>query len=218
MTFLVPLALAALVALTLAAPAGGRVLLSQQDALALAFPGCDVQRATVYLSAAQVERAGRLAGEPVRSALVPTYAARCGGKPAGTAYFDAHPVRTLPETVMVVVSADGRVRRVEVLSFDEPADYLPRHPWYDQFEGRALDSELRLKRGIRPVTGASLTARATTGAVRRVLALHQVIAEAAGTPAAATPKPAPTLRPAATPAPTARPTAAPQHRRPGTGR
>ena len=171
----------------LAPPAAARVLLTQAQALELAFPGCEVQRQTLYLTAGQVARAGELAGEPLRSALVHAYAARCGGRPAGTAYFDTHPVRTLPETVMVVVDEQGRSARVEVLSFQEPPDYLPREGWYAQFRGRPLDDELRLRRAVRPVTGATLTACATTDAVRRVLAIDRVAREAR----AAQPQPAP---------------------------
>ena len=78
---------------------------------------------------------------------------------------------------MVTVDPAGRVGRVEVLAFDEPPDYLPRAAWYRQFDGKALDAELDLRRAIRPVTGATLTARATTAAVRRVLAIHQVLEE-----------------------------------------
>jgi hypothetical protein len=59
-----------------------------------------------------------------------------------------------------------------VLSFAEPPDYLPRKGWYEQFAGRELDDELRLDRGIRAVSGATLTATATTAAARRVLAVH----------------------------------------------
>jgi hypothetical protein len=80
---------------------------------------------------------------------------------------------------MVVVDPGGRVRRIEVLSFREPQDYLPREGWYGQFEGRALDGELNMKKGIRGITGATLTARATTEAARRVLALHRVLRESA---------------------------------------
>ena len=184
-----------------AAPAGARVLLSQQEALALAFPGCAVERATLYLTPAQRQRAGSLAGEPLRSALVPVYRARCGGQPAGTAYFDVHRVRTLQETLMVVVDPQSRIRRLEVLSFDEPPDYIPRRPWYEQFQQRGLDAELRLKRAIRPVTGATLTAQATTAAARRVLAIHRAIAEVPGASASAPPKPSPSATPAPRSAP-----------------
>lgn len=156
-------------------PAAARVLLSVEEALELAFPGCAVERRTVFLTDAQKARAAELAGEAPASAIVHPYEARCDGVPAGTAYFDAHRVRTLPETLMVVVDPEGRVARVEVLSFDEPPEYLPRDAWYEQFRGRRLDAELRLKGAIHPVTGATLTARATAAAARRVLALHRVL-------------------------------------------
>ena len=169
-----------------AAPASARVLLTQSEALALAFQGCEVRRETLYLTAEQVRRAGELAGVPVPSALVPVYRGVCDGKPSGAAYFDTHTVRTLPETIMVVVDPAGRAARVEVLSFQEPPDYLPRDAWYDQLEGRPLDPRLQLRRAVRPVTGATLTARATTDAVRRVLAIHAVT-RPASPPAAAGP-------------------------------
>lgn len=163
------------------APASARVLLTVDEALELAFPGCRVERTTVYLTEAQLARARQLAGGEVESALVHPYVARCGEGEGGVAYFDSHRVRTLPETLMVVVGPEGEVARIEVLAFKEPPDYLPREAWYDQFTGRELGPELELKQGIRAVTGATLTARATTDAVRRVLAVHQVV-HAAGAP------------------------------------
>jgi len=79
------------------------------------------------------------------------------------------------ETIMVVVDPSGAVARIEVLSFSEPEEYMPRPRWYEQFAGKTLNDELSMKRGIHPVTGATLTARATTDAARRVLALHRVL-------------------------------------------
>ena len=159
-----------------AAPAAAKVFLSVDEALKLAFPDSQVERKTAYLTKEQVRRARELSGVEVRSALVTYHVARRAGRPAGTAYFDTHRVRTLPETLMIVVDPQGRVVRIEVIAFREPEEYLPRGAWYEQFRGHGLDRELRLKQGIHPVTGATLTARATTDAVRRVLALHQVIA------------------------------------------
>ncbi|HSL83714.1 MAG TPA: FMN-binding protein [Thermoanaerobaculia bacterium] len=175
--------------LMLPAPAPAQVFLTVDEALALAFPDCRVERTTVYLTEEQLARARRLAGGAVESALVHPYVARCpDGEDGGVAYFDSHRVRTLPETLMVVVGPEDEVARIEVLSFKEPPDYIPRQAWYDQFLGRELDAELELKRGIRSVTGATLTARATTDAVRRVLAVHRVVRTAGaldrGTPEA----------------------------------
>jgi len=190
--------LSAIVYLTLAGGTAlfAKVFLTVDEGLKLAFPGAQVERRTAYLSPEQLKRARELAGVEVPSALLTYYVATRDGKLAnlvnvvGTAYFDTHLVRTLPETVMVVVDPLGKVVRVEVISFGEPEQYLPRGAWYGQFGGKGLDPDLDLKRGIHPVAGATLTARATTAAVRRVLALHRVLANPANianTPAKATP-------------------------------
>ena len=184
-------AVAAVAALAAAPEAPARVLVTVDEALALAFPGAAIERRTVFLTAAQRARAEQLAGAPTASSIVHPYEATRDGRRVGTAYFDTHLVRTLQETVMVVVDAEGEVARVEVLAFDEPPDYLPREQWYRQFDGRPLDAELDLRRAIRPVTGATLTASATTAAVRRVLALHRALAESAAPGPEPTPRPAP---------------------------
>ena len=164
-------------ALSAPAPAAAKVFVTVDEALRLAFPGCDVKRQVAYLSPRQMARVKALAEEEVASAVITSYRAVCGGQPAGTAYFDTHKVRTAPETLFVVVSPAGAVSRLEVIAFDEPEEYLPRAAWYRQFLGRGLDAELQIKRAIQPVTGATLSAHAATSAVRRVLALHRVIAE-----------------------------------------
>jgi len=161
--------------LLVAGPALAKVFVSMDESLKLAFPGCQIERHTAYLTPAQVQKVKDLAGVEVPSALVSYHTATRDGQPAGTAYFDTHKVRTLPETLMIVIDPQGKVARIEVISFREPEEYMPRASWYQQFLGKKLDAELQIKRGVRPVTGATLTARATTDAVRRVLALHQVI-------------------------------------------
>jgi len=165
--------------------AGAAVLLSQEEALTLAFPGARVERLTAYLDSEQIEEIRRLAGadvEPVR-ALVPYYRATRAGTPVGVAYFETRRVRTEAATVMYVVDPGGRLARIEVIAFQEPREYLPRPAWLQQFQGRALDKDLALKRGIRGMTGASLTARTLTDGARRILALHAVLAPWAEAPA-----------------------------------
>ena len=162
--------------MTAAAALEAKVFLTQEEALRLAFPGARVERRTAFLTEAQQKEARRLSGEEeLPSALAAYYVGTKDGRILGTAYFDTHTVRTMPETIMVVVDPSGAIARIEVLSFSEPEEYLPRSHWYEQFHGRPLDDELSLKRGIHPVGGATLTARATTDAARRVLALDRVL-------------------------------------------
>jgi electron transport complex protein RnfG len=168
-------ATAAVFVFALARAATAKVFLTQEEALKLAFPGAAVERKTAFLTDTEQQEVARLSGGPRPSALAVAYVATKDGRLVGTAYFDTHVVRTMTETLMVAVDPAGAITRVEVLSFSEPEEYLPREHWYAQFLGRTLDNELSVKRGIRPVSGATLTARATTEAARRVLALHRVL-------------------------------------------
>jgi len=166
---------------SLATPASGRVLLSQQDALASAFGGgASIERQPLYLTDAEIADATRRAGSKVDGGLVVRYAATRGGRLVGWAYFDSHRVRTLPETIMVVVLPDGTIDRIEILAFNEPMDYFPKKRWIEQLDGRRLDDELSLKRSVRPMSGATLTGRAIVDASRRILAIHEIVAARKG--------------------------------------
>lgn len=155
-----------------AATADARVLMTQQEALASAFKHVTPQRQTFFLTRQQLAEARRESGVDFDDQLIIRYA----GPDGRVAYFDTHRVRTLPETVMIVVTPDGKVERADILSFDEPTDYFPKRRWLDQFRGRKLDRDLSLTGAIRPMSGASLSGRAIVNATRKVLALHHVLA------------------------------------------
>ena len=150
-------------------------LATVDEVLAAAFPDAEVHRESIFLTDDQISAVERSAGDRPRSALVTRFRADRGGNAVGWAYLDTHLVRTLPETLVVLVGAEGAIIAIEVVAFREPTDYLPPGSWYRQFDGRRLDDDLELKRAIRPITGATLTALATTAATRRVLAIHTVV-------------------------------------------
>jgi hypothetical protein len=166
------------IAVLLALPSGpavARVFMTQRQAIEAAFPPpAKVERRTLYLDADQARRASDEAGAPVEVRVVPYYVGTLDGRVSGYAYFDTHQVRTLAETVLILLSGDGRIKRIDIVSFEEPDDYLPPKRWLDQFPGRTRPEELAPGGGIRSVTGATLSARAVTGAARRVLALHRL--------------------------------------------
>jgi len=169
---LLPQSILILGSLLVALPASARVFMTQQQALASAFPvGTKVTRQAIFLTPQQLAAAKNESGVDFKDQLVVRYA----GANGAYAYFDTHRVRTLAETVMIVVTPDGKVDKIDILSFDEPPDYLPKRRWIDQFRGRKLDDELSLNRAIRPISGASLSGRAIVNASRKILAIHQVI-------------------------------------------
>lgn len=157
----------------------GRVLMTQDEALRLAFPEpARIERRTAYLDEAELDSVRALAGEPARveRTVVPYYVGLSDGKELGAAYFDVHRVRTLPEVLMIVVSPDARVERIEVLKFQEPPEYRAPAGWIEQIVGMDLSPALSLKGDVVNITGATLTSGAVTEAARRALAYHAVIA------------------------------------------
>lgn len=162
-----------------AAEGQARLLLTQKQALALAFPaGAEVERKTAFLTDAQLAEAAALAKAKVESKVWSYYAARSSGAPAGYAYFDRVIVRTMPATVMAAVAPDGTLRFLEVLTFEEPDDYRATGRWLSQLKERPLDGDLRVGGVLRNQTGATLTSQAFTEAARRMLAVHAVLHKA----------------------------------------
>jgi hypothetical protein len=155
--------------------AQGKVFMTAAEALNLAFPKCQVERTRHVLDDSKKQRVLKLSGHKPARSMVFAYRAKKAGKVIGTAYFDRHRVRSKHELVMVVVDPVGKVRRIEVVSFGEPLDYLPRQNFYAQILGRGLDSKLSTSGEVRSVVGATLTVNSTVAATRRILAVHQLL-------------------------------------------
>jgi len=155
--------------------AEAQVMMKQEEALRLAFPyGEVIERQTLFLTEAQVAEIQKLARAKVESQLVVFYRARNEGKVAGYAFFETTIVRTKPATLMAVMKPDSALQSVHVLSFYEPQDYLPAPRWFALFQNRFLTDGLWPKRDIHQITGATLSVRAITLAVRRMMATYVV--------------------------------------------
>jgi hypothetical protein len=165
--------LTALVVLVAAAPTLAQI--TREEALAAVYPEAVIRAERVFLTPPQQKQVLMLADVDPPSALVARYIATRDGKVVGRAYVDTHTVRTKRESLLISLDADGRVKRVDVTAFLEPAEYMASDAWRRQYQDRALTDDVTINRAIRPIAGATLTARATNAAVRRVLAIDQVL-------------------------------------------
>jgi len=153
-----------------------RVFYAKEEAIQVAFPDADtIDKKTFFLTDQQVKEVEAIARVRLDSKLVTFYIGKKKQQLMGYAVIDVHIVRTLPEAFMVVLSPEGRVVSTLVLAFHEPLEYLPPDRWLKQFEGKTPATNPRLGRDIAGITGATLTARAITNGVRKILALYQVL-------------------------------------------
>ena len=156
--------------------AHAKVFYSRSEALALAFPDADrIEDESILLSDEQASRIEQLAKSRLESRLVRIHRGYRGKELLGYAVIDVHTVRTLPEAFLVVLTPEGAVSMVRVLAFHEPLEYMPPERWYRQFEQKTIADPLRLGGDVHGIVGATLSSRATTEGVRRVLALYQVV-------------------------------------------
>lgn len=161
---------------TLTPVAEAAVFHAKKEALAIAFPEADdVETKSFFLTEEQIDHIQNLAKAPIDAKVVAFYIGRKGESMLGYAFIETHIVRTLPETFLIVLSPEGTIQRVLTLAFYEPLEYLPTDRWIAQFDNKQLSPELQLQRDIHGITGSTLTARAVTRGVRKVLALFQVL-------------------------------------------
>ena len=149
--------------------------ITREEALAAIYPGASIRSEQVFLTPSQQKMVLTESDADVTTGLVARYIATRDGKVVGRAYVDTHTVRTKKESLLISLDEKGQVIRIDVTAFFEPAEYKASEPWLRQYRGRGLDDDLAVNRAIRPIAGATLTARATNDAVRRVLAIDAVL-------------------------------------------
>ena len=128
------------------APAWGQI--TREEALAVVYPGATVRAEQVFLTPSQRKQVLMRGETDVLPTPVARYVAMEDGKVIGRAYVDTHAVGTRQESLMISLDATGQVLRIDVTGSQGP---------------------------LRPVAAALLTARETTGAVRRVQAIDAVL-------------------------------------------
>ena len=167
-----------------AASAGAQEgVITRSEALAAVYPGAEVTRDRVILTREQMGAVAALARVGMQGRIFPRYIAReQDGAVVGRAYIDTHTPKTERQSLLISLDTEGRVKRVDVTVFFEPAQYMAPQDWLRQFDGEVLHDELAIRRGIRRIAGSSFTGRAISDAVRRVLALDQVLQAEADQP------------------------------------
>lgn len=107
-----------------------RVLLTQRQALELAFPaGSLVERRTLYLTEEEVRQAEEIAKVKLESRVWSYYVGTSSFGAKGFAFFDTQVVRAEPETFMAVVDEQGILRQAEILVLRGPAGYRSLRQW-----------------------------------------------------------------------------------------
>jgi hypothetical protein len=158
-------------ALVITAPAYATTYLSVEQVQRAMFPDGRFTTATLTLSDAQVRAIEDRSGMSVRRREVQAWRVEGGGALIVDEVIGKHEYITYA----LGVNADGSVRGIEIMDYRESYGYEIRDPaWRMQFAGKTAADPLRLDGDIKNISGATLSCRHITDAVKRLLATYEV--------------------------------------------
>lgn len=160
------------VAALVAGPACATTYLSVEQAQQKLFPGQTLQSLDISLSREEAQAIGERSDTRVRDPRIKVWRTPQGG------YFYLDRVIGKHEFITYALALDpeGAVTGLEILDYRESYGSEVRNPkWRAQFLGKQAGAALQLDVDVVNLSGATLSCRALTNGVRRLLATHAQI-------------------------------------------
>ncbi len=150
---------------------------TEKEALQRMFSDADrFESEKINLSQEQLSRAQNLAGKGFRRKDYTVWIGLKGEEALGYAIKLNVIGKKRPITFLIGSDTEVQVRGVEVLIYRESKGSQVRYPRFmSQFHQKTTEDPLRLGQDIRPISGATLSSRATAYAVRKALAIFEVV-------------------------------------------
>lgn len=149
--------------------------MTEEEALRWALPDADdikPQRHILDLERKRVLE--KQAGWQLKDNAFTFYEGQRQGKVVGYAFLDDEIGKHQPITFVVALTSDGKIRDVDVVIYRESVgEGIKGRHFLDQFRGKDVSSRLRLGDDVDSITGATLSARASTRVVKKALILFQ---------------------------------------------
>jgi thiamine biosynthesis lipoprotein len=157
-------------------PEAVKVYLTEEEALAKAFPGADSIQAAVWApNSGQRRRIEQRLGWRLEAGPFTVYAGYLAGVVVGYSTVGEEVGLYRPITFMVKVSPEGKVDGVWVMVYRESrGGEVRRRRFLAQYDGKTADSPMRINRDIIGVTGATLSVRALNAGVKKAATLIEV--------------------------------------------
>jgi Na+-translocating ferredoxin:NAD+ oxidoreductase RnfG subunit len=164
-------------------------LLTKEEALKEVFPSdFQVKPETKELTPEQVEKVkqrlggnlefyqeGSVSAHVEAETSIVFYLAEQNGVKKGVAIIDVEAGKWGPVEFMVAMDTEAQVRRVRVMSYQEIRGRpIAQASFMNQYRGKTSTSALEVGRDIVGISGATISSRAATFAVKKCIALYEV--------------------------------------------
>ena len=166
----------------------GFTLLDKDQAFEVAFgPGCKIVAETKHLEGKMLEKVRKALGgklvyyqessesEVVLAAKdIKFYFGEKNGKKIGVALIDVEPGKWGPVEFIIALDLNAAVLKVRVMSYVEKRGrFIARSSYMRQYQEKTLKNPLEVGEDISAISGATISSRAATFAVKKALLLYE---------------------------------------------
>jgi FMN-binding protein len=156
----------------LSAPAYATTYLTVEHAQQLIFPGATLTPAPVTLTDAQLQSIEQLSAVRSTHADIHAWRVSSGGFFLVDTVLGKHDLITFA----LGINGDGSIREIEILDYREQyGGEIRSASWRNQFVRKTVADPLKLDQDIRNISGATLSSRHVTDAVRRLMVIYALI-------------------------------------------
>jgi len=150
-----------------------KVLISPVEAMKQNYgASTDIEKKNILVSKAQASIIEKNASTKIKSKIFRVFKATKDSKLLGYGILINKKVRSKNGVVIYFISKDSVLKGIEIVAFNEPAEYIPSKTWNKQFENISTDKMLRVGKEIPTITGATLSARSITDGSRVAFAFY----------------------------------------------
>ncbi|MDA7816649.1 FMN-binding protein [Sulfurimonas sp.] len=153
-----------------------KLLISPYDAMYASYgKSITITKKNILLNKTKAKNVSQSAKAKLTSKIFRVFTAKIDDEVVGYGILISKVMRTKSAVVLYLVSKDSLLKSIEIISFNEPPEYIPSNTWSKQFENLPVDTRLVLTQNIPKITGATLSARAIVDGSRIALAFYEEI-------------------------------------------
>jgi len=153
-----------------------KMLISPIDVMKQNF-GDDVEvtKKNILLNKSQIQIIKKDAKAKIKNKIFRIFKATKNNKTLGYGVLVKRKVRSKSAVILYAISIDSILKSIEIIAFNEPAEYIPSKTWMKQFDEIPTNKMLKVSRDIPTITGATMSASSIVNGSRVAFAIYKEI-------------------------------------------
>lgn len=136
-----------------------KAIVPPMDAMKQSYPDSKITQEDLSLTDAQITKIEQSAKTKLGEKIFKSFKAVKNNKIVGYGVLIDRKIRSKNGVVLYVISADSILKSIEIIAFNEPAEYIPSKKWISQLNDIKSEKIDETSKNIPNITGATLSAK-----------------------------------------------------------